>query len=527
MKNRITSIILPLLALLAVSCQPDREFGQGTEARVKIDLRLDSFNLSRSSSTAGDSEIRTVQLFVTDGDGDIVDEDFTDSASGLSFKGRTGETYHLYVFANNPSRIEGLETEDDILGWEYRTDLSGHFPSGFPMAGDKKWTVTGNEGSVGIELTRLVSKLQLTLDKSEMDLHGIFTLTSVRLRNCPSVLKPFQAGQKAQTTADVGDGDLASEDDITKLNAGESVCFYILENMQGDLLPSNSDPWAKTPSSLASGDGLCTYLEAEGTYVSSGYSGNDCYRMYLGSDNVKNFDLCRNSLYRLTLSPTEDNMRKSGNWKITASDWNDSRRLYFSASSINILPGGSTKVTLTCSPGAFTYSLSEEGFEDAMLSYTVSGNTITITCAKSASKGKTASLTATSWDGRVSAVCNLRTGEGEVIKTTIDVRPDNRTIFVGDTIQYKAYAIREFYEDGVFESRSEENITTRGITKWSVDKDPKCVSVSNEIKTKGLATGLYEGITYVVCIYSAYVGSEKITVIKKPDDETETAADSK
>ena len=90
MKNRITSIILPLLALLAVSCQPDREFGQGTEARVKIDLRLDNFNLSRSSSTAGDSEIRTVQLFVTDGDGDIVDEDFTDSASGLSFRGRTG-----------------------------------------------------------------------------------------------------------------------------------------------------------------------------------------------------------------------------------------------------------------------------------------------------------------------------------------------------------------------------------------------------------------------------------------------------
>ncbi len=510
MKNSIISI-LSILPLFAVSCLSDRIT---SETEVRVALSLDSFSLGRSSSGSGESEILSVQLFVTDSDGDIVDEVYRDGSSDLSFRGRVGESYHLYAFANNPSRIEGLETEDDILEWEYRTDLSGHFPAGFPMAGDREWTVSERNASVRIELTRLVSKLQLTLDKSEMDLHGIFTLTSVKLLNCPSSLKPFQAGQKALDTADVGEGDLASEADLEKLNAGESVCFYVLENMQGDLLPSNSDPWAKTPSSLPSGEDLCTYLEATGSYSSPGYSGSDSYRMYLGSDNVKNFDLCRNSLYRLTLSPTEDNMRKDGNWKITASDWTDSRKMSFSSSSVDITPGESTTVTLNFSPSDFEFSLTESGFAAAGLSYTLSGNSIIIRCSDGATRGSTATLTATSWDGRVSAVCNIRVGEGVVCIKSLEVRPYSGTIKVGETMQFYGWYILEWYQDGEYVTTGEDDITTRGITKWQVDMYPRCISVSNETPTKGLVTGLYKGETAVVCLYLGQAASAAVKVIE-------------
>ena len=519
MKNSIISI-LSILPLFAVSCLQD---GITSETEIRVALSLDSFSLGRSSSGSGESEIRTVQLFVTDSDGDIVDEVYREGSSDLSFRGRVGESYHLYAFANSPSRIEGLETENDVLEWEYSTDLSGHFPAGFPMAGDREWTVSERNASVRIELTRLVSKLQLTLDKSEMDLHGIFTLTSVKLLNCPSSLKPFQVGQKALDTSDVGEGDLASEADLEKLNAGESVCFYVLENMQGDLLPSNSDPWAKTPSSLTSGEDLCTYLEATGSYSSPGYSGSDSYRMYLGSDNVKNFDLCRNSLYRLTLSPTEDNMRKDGNWKITASDWTDSRKMSFSSSSVDITPGESTTVTLSFSPSDFEFSLTESGFAAAGLSYSLSGKSITISCSDGATKGSTATLTATSWDGRVSAVCNIRVGEGVVCIKSLEVRPYSGTIKVGETMQYYGWYILEWYQDGEYVTTGEDNITTRGVTKWQVDMYPHCISVSNETPTKGLVTGLYKGETTVVCLYLDQAASAAVKVVEDSSTSSTTS----
>jgi hypothetical protein len=513
MKNR-TSIILSILTLLTMSCLPDNFAGQGAETEVRVDFSLDSFSLSRSSSASEEDGIRTVQLFVVDGDGDIVDEDFRSGSTALSFKGRVGETYHLYAFANSPSRIEGLETEDDILGWEYRTTLSEHFPCGFPMAGDRKWTVDGKGASVGIELTRLVSKLILTLDKSEMDLHGEFTLNSVKLHNCPSSIKPFVQGHKVLDAADAGEGDLASEADLTKLNAGESVCFYILENMQGDLLPSNSDPWEKIPSNLSPSEGLCTYLEASGSYISPGYTGSDSYRMYLGKDNVGNFDLCRNSLYRLTLSPTEDNMRKDGNWKITASDWKDTRKLSFSPSSLNILPGKSLTTTLSFSPSQFEFSLSEEGFADAMLSYTVSGKKLTITCSSEATKGKTAVLKARSWDGRVEASCNIRVGEGYTTNKTITITPADTTVFLGDSLQMKAMYHVDYLMDGVKYNERDTDVTKLKSTDWTIDLGPECLSVDSD-KCRGLVRTKAVGYGSVLCMQGSTMSGTAVYVIAR------------
>ena len=520
MKSRIITI-LSLLPLFAVSCLQERFIEPGSEARVQVGFSLDSFSLSRSSSASSESGILTVQLFVVDSDGDIVDEVFQNGSSALSFRGRTGEKYHLYAFANNPSRIEGLETEDEILEWEYRTDLSGHFPSGFPMAGFKECTI--GEGSIEIELVRLVSKVLLSLDKSEMNLHGTFTLNSVKLHNCPSRLKPFVQGQKAQNVSDVGDGDLASSGDLSKLNAGESVCFYILENMQGNLLPSNSDPWEKIPSNLSSEDGLCTYLEASGTYISPGYNGSDSYRMYLGKDNVQNFDLCRNCLYRLTLSPTEDNMRKDGNWKITASDWTDTRKLSFSSSSVNIIQGKSQKVTLSFSPSQFDFTLSEEGFTDAGLSWSLSGKTVTISCASGVENGKTATLTAKSWDGRVEAVCNIRVGEGFSARDKLTVTPNNPTIAVGDSLQMTAILHTDYLMDGVKFNEMDTDVTTFRTSDWSLGRGEKYISVSNgERKSfeRGMVKALAVGTGAVNCSNGGASGGVVVTVVAA-ESETE------
>ena len=494
-----------LSSLLLISCQKEN-CGSGS---VRVSFSLDDFVLSRSSSGAGESEIRTVQIFVTDSEGDIVENVFRNGISDLSFKGRVGETYHFYAFANNPSEIEGLETEDDILEWEYCTTLSEHFPHGFPMAGDTEWTVSGRDAGVKIVLTRLVSRLQLTLDNSLMSRHGSFSLSSVKLRNCPSSIKPFVSGQKALSSGSVGDGDEASADDLAKLNAGGSVDFYILENMQGDLLPGNGDPWAKIPSNLSSEEGLCTYLEAAGSYSSPGYGGNDTYRMYLGGDSAANFDLCRNSVYRLTLIPSEDNMRKEGNWKITASDWKDSRKMSFSRSVVNIQPGRSETFNLNCSPADFEFVLSDSGFSDIGLSYSVSGNAVTVSCSGDATTGKEAVLTAKSWDGRVQTSVKVHVGSGLTTRPIIILTPAKATLSVGETLQMNAVYRIQFLNDDVWYLDMDKDVTSHEDVEWKVNTGRGAyISVTST----GLVTALSKGTTDVYCIYGGDVNSADITV---------------
>lgn len=505
MKKIKPIILLPLLLATLLSCHKEG----GVCCGVRVSFTLDSFSLSRSSCLAGEDEISAVQLFVTDADGDIVDEVFSGGGSPVSFKARVGETYRLYAFANHPSEITGLDTEEDILGWEYTTNPSEHFPCGLPMAGVKEWTVAGKDAEVSIELTRLVSKLILTLDKSLMSLHGSFTADSARLRNCPSRIRPFSAAGKITDAADSADGDAAGEEDLAVLNSGGSVCFYVLENMQGDLLPANGDPWAKIPGNISSRADLCTYLEVVGSYSSPGYSGRDSYRMYLGSDNSSNFDLRRNSLYRLTFIPSEDNMRKEGNWKITASDWTDRRSMYFTSSLLNVMPGKEKSVELKFSPADFGYVLSDSGLSDAGLSYSAIGNTVTLSCAEDAAIGKSGLLTATSWDGRVETSCTVRVGSGRAVVNKLFVTPAEVTLAVGDTAQLKAMYRVSYYSDGVLENVVDFNVTSNKEVDWSVgDRGDRCFSIS----PTGLVTALSAGTGYAFCSYGGAGSSSTIKV---------------
>lgn len=503
MKKKVPIILLLLATLL--SCHKEG----GECGGVRVSFTLDSFSLSRSSCLTGEDEITAVQLFVTDADGDIVDDVFSGGGFPVSFKGRVGETYRLYAFANHPSEITGLSSEADILGWEYSANLSEHFPCGLPMAGVKEWTVTGRDAEVSIELTRLVAKLLLTLDKSLMSLHGNFTADSVRLRNCPSRIRPFAEGQKISDAADAGDGDVAGEEDLAVFNSGGSVCFYVLENMQGDLLPGNGDPWAKTPENLSSKADLCTYLEVEGSYSSPGYSGRDSYRMYLGSDNSSNFDLRRNSLYRLTFIPSEDNMRKEGNWKITASDWTDTRSMYFTSSLLIVMPGKEMSLELKFSPADFGYVLSDSGLSDVGLSYSAIGNTVTLSCAEDAQIGKSGLLTATSWDGRVETSCTVRVGSGRTTLSELSVTPAEVTLAVGETAQLKAMYRVSYYEDGVPVNVIDFDVTSDKEVEWSVGKrGDQCFSIS----PTGLVTALSAGTGYAFCTYGGAGSSSTIKV---------------
>lgn len=222
--------------------------------------------------------------------------------------------YDLYVLAGT-KKVEPDPMLDDFLrNCEVRASSFDELQGGFSFA----WKSEGHKvesSSINVILERLVAKVVLSIDDSA--LKGL-RVTSVRLCQSPLKVCPFmEGGSRVLCDEDVGDGDFATEADIYTLNKGGSVQFYVLENCQGLLLPQNTDPWTKTPDSIPESADLCTYLELMCEFESeSFYQGEVLYRIYLGRDNVSDFNVRRNEVLNLTLTLTDSSLKKLS-WKVT------------------------------------------------------------------------------------------------------------------------------------------------------------------------------------------------------------------
>ena len=131
-----------------------------------------------------------------------------------------------------------------------------------------------------------------------------------------------------------------------------TLVFYVPENVQGNLLPENDDPFGKVYEEISDIGGqsysdLCTYLEFNARRENTqGYSGDVMYRYYLGADNTSDFSLVRNKRYDVTLDFTEDGFFAES-WKVTrGGDWNDTRVLKFLGDSFSVQPGESADIMI-------------------------------------------------------------------------------------------------------------------------------------------------------------------------------------
>lgn len=231
------------------------------------------------------------------------------------------------------------EWESQIPGFTYRiNDFDAISEAGIPMCAEVVWD--GNR-SVVVPLERLFAKVRVTFEKDSSFINpgngtNSLFLQNMYVRNANTLLFPF--GKSMATDV----SDVASESDcqahfgtFPEQGGSDSFTaeFYVPENMMGTLLPSNTDPWNKTAENIVFGEndmsGRCTYIEigAAGTYPIKGWVGQVKYRLFLGKDNVTNFDVCRNSVYDVTVVPDYDNLLRPS-WKVNFSG-SDLRSLFF------------------------------------------------------------------------------------------------------------------------------------------------------------------------------------------------------
>ena len=193
---------------------------------------------------------------------------------------------------------------------------------GFPVA--ERFLDYRRGDPAHFKVKRLVGQYDISMRVSADDAE--YVVKDVRLKNCARDMCPFGSGVPAEVFTcscnpdDCCCGDYLTDSDVAKLNAGETVTLYFVENVQGVLLPDNTDRKKKIPSSLNGVDGVvadrCTYLEITADVTTSSARYHDGkYRFYLGQDLTTDFSIKRNTLYSVTLDFTQ-NMVSEEEWRI-------------------------------------------------------------------------------------------------------------------------------------------------------------------------------------------------------------------
>lgn len=271
-----------------------------------------------------------------------------------SFNATTGSR-RVYVLANSGLGEDGIKSsysgEDDLLN-------SGLIDAGTisPVGNEKMLGFVHTSNNFGNELSsaeesatigipesngfnpvvslysRLYppySKITFTVKnevKTNMSEKVQLNITNVYVRNLPTKYSLLPIENILQTSGTSGT-DVYSEK-VEKMSEGEDAyVFYMYENLQGTINEGNKD-YMKSPfpgefpsenpnpsenyeswNTKWATQTPCTYIEVEGTYAiwksNTQYgAGKIHYRFFLGANTVDNFDIKRNTHYKVELAFT-------------------------------------------------------------------------------------------------------------------------------------------------------------------------------------------------------------------------------
>lgn len=275
--------------------------GQGFEERPKAGLCVEmSMDCMTRSSTPDDAGIWDVNLFVYNSLRDLVHHGFYRYPSG---DGKVtadcplfvGEDYHIYAVANSGFDMGGMSLEE-LMQWRLFLSYPEGNIRGIPASGQCSINFGSRDSRASLELTRMMARISVNLDKSRLDKGIEFELRGIKTGNCPKSALAF------------GDSGVLGGTDIFTSgfyrNCLEGNDIYMLENITDSM------------------DGqTCTYLELEIDYSSDLYYSKGrglIYRFYL--KDGKKYGARRNVHYQVTVAPRGDGLSATDSWRVDKSN---------------------------------------------------------------------------------------------------------------------------------------------------------------------------------------------------------------
>ena len=475
MKTLKIMLFVLTAALIAAGCREDSESNKVTGNVRFLSVVKDEI-ATKSSIEVDDSAIITIGIHLYDNMGRLAGSYNFSGEGEISIDLPAGESYIVYALANVGEFTPPLlEIDMRVVSIEW-PGLAGITSGGFPLAHTGTLTVAQGNNSYTMEFVRLVARYDLVIDRSNLE--GNFEVTGVRLRNSAADVFPFSARAATATL----DGDISTTSDLQRLNTGSAVSFYMYENLQGNLLPDNRDPWAKIPDNIPSAKNLCTFIEIEGRYIGGGVSAglnsdNMTFRFYLGADNTSSFDIVRNTIQTLSFLPS-DNSISTESWKVDPGIVVDNRSIGWDPPVLNIVAMEQDTACLVLSPAGLPVTLKgSEFFENGHLNYSREGERVIISSTSNVVSPMSATLTAGTLDMKKSSILQINVVPS-VSVTDIIVTPSDTSLFYEKSVQLRATAV---WSDG-----STSDVTE--ICYWNNDRPDAAL-----LSSSAVVTNIYSG----------------------------------
>jgi uncharacterized protein (TIGR02145 family) len=200
------------------------------------------------------------------------------------FNGTTASTIDKLkaMVTNGISSVDGIKSNDCLL-------MSGSLSNVTINGGTAVQTITG------LTVDRLAAKITLNVTT----VAGI-TITGYSIKNLPSksylIARP-NTNEAIETDAVAGDDAVNTRFNMPEVNASSvtGLSFYMYENRRGDRVSVNG-----TTGDITNQQQKALYAPDNATYVEVYTKGKDytaTYKIYLGADNCRNYNVKRNSTY--------------------------------------------------------------------------------------------------------------------------------------------------------------------------------------------------------------------------------------
>lgn len=311
-------------ACLAVGCVKEMDDPLVREDSVIELIQEPSPQTKSSVSGVAADAVNNLTVAVFDNTtGMLADVLYFNPASSMKLSLVKGKTYAVCAVANVGDLSSLIRSTYASLNAFKSLPLSfasfaGVTAGGFPMASKSVSVVKGGDSSAPLTMEKLVAKYTVNIDRSALAAGSTVTVKSMNIRQAALSARPF-ADASERKAGTVSDGDYAVASDVSSLNSGGAITLYLLENRQGALLPGNADPKSKIPATQAQKD-VCTYLEMVCSYARTDKrADNVTYRIYLGENNTSDFSIVRNTVYTLTLRPTDAGIDQPS-WRLDPGD---------------------------------------------------------------------------------------------------------------------------------------------------------------------------------------------------------------
>jgi len=256
-----------------------------------------------------ESKISDINLMIFDDRGQLEFHKYLENgATSCNVTLLKGGRYSMFACANTGSPIKA-GCIDDLNEITYHMAYPDEYRTGIPMYAASEHIIA-EDSVIRIELSRLMAKISIRMDRSRLSDGVEMNVTHVRIGNCPKYVRVFSPSAINDKDGCFTLGFHYNDTECAPLNetgsyglSGE-LSLYMLENMQ----------------SASYGDYIntCSYIEMELEYSSRDYISSDgplIYRFYLGEDRK---DIERNCHYHITISPEDDGLKGDG-WKVDKS----------------------------------------------------------------------------------------------------------------------------------------------------------------------------------------------------------------